>query len=163
MILCCYIDVSSPPVPPHTHTHTFITLFHSTYTHTCTPKPTLWLDLYPFSHVNGSRPHIQRCFKSHCEVLMIHKCFLSFLLMLLHHKSPRVSRPQQPTPHTHIHTLTHTNHDCPLSGIRASFWWLILASWHQSSIPQLPCKTLSLTTHFTSKTTANALVHNMTA
>lgn len=94
---------------------------------------------------------------------MIHKCFLSFLLMLLHHKSPRVSRPQQPIPHTHIHTLTHTNHDCPLSGIRASFWWLILASWHQSSIPQLPCKTLSLTTHFTSKTTANALVHNITA
>lgn len=34
MILCCYIDVSSPPIPPHTptHTHTFITLFHSTYT-----------------------------------------------------------------------------------------------------------------------------------
>lgn len=73
---------------------------------------------------------------------------------------PQKPTSQQPSAAPSSLTYTHTDRGSygPLSGIRASFWQVILTSWHRSSIPQSPCKTLSLTARFTSQTTANALV-----
>lgn len=67
--------------------------------------------------------------------------------------SPQTATSQQPSgapPQRNRQT-----HNRPLSGIRASFCWAILTLWNQSSIPKLPCKTRSLTTHYRCWTTSN--------
>lgn len=67
--------------------------------------------------------------------------------------SPQMAISQQPSGATP--QRNRPTHNRPLTGIRASFCWAILTLWHQSSIPKLPCKTQSLTTHYKFWTTSN--------